>query len=74
MTTNKSKQLLYPEGLEGRWRDLDWEIVGPIPQAPAMNLALDEVLTRRVGQGERVPLLRFWGSLRRTRSLPVRLK
>ena len=26
-----------------------------------MNLALDEVLTRKVGQNERPPLLRFWG-------------
>ncbi len=61
MTIDRSKPTLYPKGLESRWRDLDWEIVGPIPQAPAMNLALDEVLTRRVGQGERPPLVRFWG-------------
>jgi lipoate-protein ligase A len=28
---------------------------------PAMNLALDEVLTQRVGRGQQRPLLRFWG-------------
>ncbi len=61
MTINKHDVRLYPEGIESRWRDLDWEIVGPAPQRPAMNLALDEVLTRRVGHGDRAPLLRFWG-------------
>ncbi|CAN5549017.1 hypothetical protein BH23CHL2_BH23CHL2_22430 [soil metagenome] len=61
MTTGSMSTRLFPVGIESRWRDLDWEIVGPIPQDPAMNLALDDVLTRRVGQGERRPLLRFWG-------------
>lgn len=61
MTTNSRDIRLYPDGIESRWRELEWEITGPAPQAPAMNLALDEVLTRRVGHGERPPLLRFWG-------------
>ena len=61
MTINENRQRLYPTGIESRWRELEWEIAGPIPQAPAMNLALDEVLTRRVGTGERAPFLRFWG-------------
>ena len=61
MTINDSRPRLYPAGIEDRWRALEWEIAGPAPQAPAMNLALDEVLTRRVGRGERAPFLRFWG-------------
>lgn len=43
-----------------RWRGLGWRLVREAPLAPAMNVALDEVLTRRVGSGERVPTLRFW--------------
>ncbi|CAN5643069.1 biotin/lipoate A/B protein ligase family protein [soil metagenome] len=44
-----------------RWRAYDWELIPATPMAPNMNLALDEVLTRRVGKGERPPTLRFWG-------------
>lgn len=51
---------LYPQEVEERWGEYDWEIIPPIPQEPAMNLALDEVLLARVGHGERKPLLRFW--------------
>lgn len=42
------------------WRGLGWELLREEPLAPAMNVALDEVLTRRVGAGERPPTLRFW--------------
>ena len=48
-----------------RWRDFEWELIRPTPMAPNMNLALDEVLTSAVGQGERKPTLRFWGWDRR---------
>lgn len=42
------------------WRDFDWEIVHEKAVSPRMNLALDEVLTTRVGTGERRPTLRIW--------------
>jgi lipoate-protein ligase A len=42
------------------WRGLGWELLREEPLAPALNVALDEVLTRRVGAGERPPTLRFW--------------
>jgi len=42
------------------WRDFDWEVVHERAVSPMMNLALDEVLTGRVGAGERVPTLRIW--------------
>ncbi|MGM1017811.1 MAG: lipoate--protein ligase family protein [Actinomycetota bacterium] len=42
------------------WRDFDWEIVHEGPVSPRMHLALDEVLTSRVGDGRRRPTLRIW--------------
>jgi lipoate-protein ligase A len=42
------------------WRDFEWEIVHDKPLSPHMNLALDEVLTARVGDGRRRPTLRIW--------------
>ncbi|WP_309065606.1 lipoate--protein ligase family protein [Microbacterium sp.] len=42
------------------WRDFDWEIVHEKAVSPRMNLALDEVLTARVGDGRRRPTLRIW--------------
>ena len=42
------------------WRDFDWEVVHEAPVSPRMNLALDEVLTTRVGDGRRRPTLRLW--------------
>jgi lipoate-protein ligase A len=42
------------------WSDFDWEIVHDKPVSPRMNLALDEVLTSRVGEGRRRPTLRIW--------------
>ena len=43
-----------------RWRGIGWELLREAPYPPALNLALDEVLTRRVGAGLRPPTLRFW--------------
>ncbi|HET8928463.1 MAG TPA: biotin/lipoate A/B protein ligase family protein [Microbacterium sp.] len=40
--------------------DFDWEIVHDRAVSPRMNLALDEVLTTRVGAGVRNPTLRLW--------------
>ena len=42
------------------WRDFDWEILHEKAVSPRMNLALDEVLTTRVGEGRRRPTLRIW--------------
>jgi len=42
------------------WRDFEWEIVRDKAVSPRMNLALDEVLTARVGDGRRKPTLRIW--------------
>ena len=42
------------------WKDFTWEIVHERAVSPRMNLALDEVLTGRVGAGLRNPTLRIW--------------
>lgn len=42
------------------WKDFSWEIVRDPAVSPMMNLALDEVLTTRVGEGRRTPTLRIW--------------
>ncbi|MGI6877218.1 lipoate--protein ligase family protein [Microbacterium sp. gxy059] len=42
------------------WSDFDWQIVRDPAVSPLMNLALDEVLTQRVGDGLRAPTLRIW--------------
>ncbi|WP_448574493.1 lipoate--protein ligase family protein [Thermomicrobium sp.] len=43
-----------------RWRRYRWQLIAGEGFDPAMQMALDEVLTRRVGAGERPPTLRFW--------------
>jgi lipoate-protein ligase A len=40
--------------------DHTWEIIPPTPLSTAMHVAIDEVLTRDVGEGRRNPTLRFW--------------
>ncbi|HET7037005.1 MAG TPA: biotin/lipoate A/B protein ligase family protein [Thermomicrobiaceae bacterium] len=49
--------------IERDWRAYPWQLIRGHPEAvePVLNHALDEVLTRRVGAGERPPTLRFWG-------------
>jgi lipoate-protein ligase A len=42
------------------WKDFEWEVLHDRPVSPRMNLALDEVLTTRVGDGRRRPSLRLW--------------
>lgn len=54
------REALFPAEVEGRWRQYDWELIPAVPEVPPMNLALDEVLTKTVGSGERRPTLRFW--------------
>lgn len=47
-------------GQASGWLDHTWEIIGPTPLPTAMHVAIDEVLTREVGEGRRNPTLRFW--------------
>ncbi|WP_369216869.1 lipoyl protein ligase domain-containing protein [Streptomyces flavofungini] len=42
------------------WTDYDWRLVHDGPQAPALHMALDEVLTQEVAAGRRPPTLRVW--------------
>src|SRR5947209_11420114 len=44
-----------------RWRAYDWRLIPAALTAPVMNMALDAVLTERVGSGARPATLRFWG-------------
>ena len=46
---------------EDRWRAYTWRLIAEVARPPAMNMALDEVLTLRVGAGERPPTIRIWG-------------
>ncbi len=46
---------------DDRWRSLDWRLIPAVRTAPVMNMALDAVLTERVGARLRPPTLRFWG-------------
>lgn len=46
---------------EERWRALPWQLLPAVERPPLMNMALDEVLTERVGQGLRPPTIRIWG-------------
>jgi lipoate-protein ligase A len=48
-------------GTEDRWRSFDWRLIPSAPTSPLMNMALDAVLTERVGAGTRPATLRFWG-------------
>jgi lipoate---protein ligase len=43
-----------------QWHDHDWHLIHTAPQAPALHMALDEVLTHEVGAGLRPPTLRIW--------------
>jgi lipoate-protein ligase A len=43
------------------WLGRGWQLIPETPLAAALNLALDDVLLRRVAEGRRGPTLRFWG-------------
>lgn len=47
-------------GVAKGWRDYEWQVIRTDPMAPAMHLALDDVLARDVAAGKRPPTLRFW--------------
>jgi lipoate---protein ligase len=42
------------------WQALDWRLIPEVALSPAMNVALDEVLTDRVSKQLSPPTLRFW--------------
>ncbi|CAA9556131.1 MAG: Lipoate-protein ligase A [uncultured Thermomicrobiales bacterium] len=46
---------------EDRWDRYHWHLIPGVPRPPLVNMALDEVLTLRVGRGERPPTIRVWG-------------
>ena len=46
---------------EARWRAYTWRLIPEAALPPVMNMALEEVLTLRVGSGERPPTIRIWG-------------
>jgi len=48
-----------------RWTVYGWRVIPGVPRAPLVNMALDQVLTERVGRGLRPPTLRIWGWTRR---------
>jgi len=50
-----------PDAHDERWLAHTWQVIPGVPRPPAMNIALDEVLTERVGAGLRPPTLRIWG-------------
>ncbi len=47
--------------LDDRWRSYDWHLIPAVRRSPAMNMALDAVLTERVGAGLRPATLWIWG-------------
>ncbi|MDN5853830.1 MAG: lipoate--protein ligase family protein [Actinomycetia bacterium] len=47
-------------GHASSWHDHDFELVDTGRQEPQMQMALDEVIARLVGAGERKPTLRVW--------------
>lgn len=49
-----------PADAAGRWGRYDWRLIPGIPLPPHLNMALDEVLTLRVGDGRRPPTIRIW--------------
>jgi lipoate-protein ligase A len=46
---------------EARWKAHAWKLIPQTARPPLINMALDEVLTVRVGRGERPPTVRVWG-------------
>ena len=42
------------------WKDYEWQLIRGGAVAPAMQMALDQVLAEEVGAGRRKPTLRIW--------------
>lgn len=47
-------------GRSTTWDDHEFEVIHPGPLPPAVDVALDQVLTEELAAGERGPTLRFW--------------
>ncbi len=45
---------------QSNWSDHAWQLIHMEPQAPALHMALDEVLLDEVAAGRRAPTLRVW--------------
>lgn len=64
--THPARQVpLTQELIEQRWASLDLHLVDPDssarePVEPAVQMALDEVISRKTAAGELPPILRFW--------------
>jgi lipoate-protein ligase A len=64
MSSLTQSSVLSPQSsfeLDARWRAYDWHLIPQVARPPLMNMALDEVLTLRVGRGVRPPTIRIWG-------------
>jgi lipoate---protein ligase len=48
------------DALTTGWADYPWRLIPEVPLPPAVNVALDEVLTDRLANGLTPPTLRFW--------------
>jgi lipoate-protein ligase A len=46
--------------LTAAWRAVPWRLIPERPLSSPLNVALDEVLTDRIGRGDAAPTLRFW--------------
>ena len=51
----------YPADVDAALARLDWQVIPMALETPQMNVALDEVMTRSVGSGQRRATLRIWG-------------
>ena len=47
--------------LTAGWKALPWRVIAETPLPPDVNIALDEVISDRVGTGIAPPTVRFWG-------------
>ncbi|MBU4216110.1 MAG: lipoate--protein ligase family protein [Actinobacteria bacterium] len=47
-------------GRSTTWDDHEFEVIHPGPLSPALDVALDQVLTEELAAGQRGPTLRFW--------------
>lgn len=52
--------MAMPTRCRTAWREHNWLLIHAGPQEPALHMALDEVLTREVGAGQRPATLRVW--------------
>ena len=61
VTTPALAPLPVSEADEARWRAYTWRLIPEVARPPVMNMAIEEVLTLKVGAGERPPTIRIWG-------------